>query len=414
MVTANNIKNICIISDNFIPAKISAAGMIYNLAKEFKKNNYKITCVYGGYSYHEILSNSVTSEVKILQNMQLINSSAFISLRKGGNFKRFLYEILLSVILFFKVLLLINKMRVDLVIWYGPSSLLWPVVLLIKFFSKAKVYYILRDIFPDCLADLGIIKSKFLFNFLKIVSLPQYLVPDVIGVETEKNQKHLLSKNLTTKRVEVLNNWPSLRDNVKIKKELTVFNSYLKKNKKNVQGLYIGNTSVAHDLKTAKKWLYDYCKDLDMSVNLNFFTSEQKIKSDKKTKLSITEKYWGQVNDYFLPNIIKNINFGIVTLNSKLITQNIPGKFVSYIQFGVPVLCFVNKDSSLSEIVNKNKCGLIIDLKDNFIDNKNKINKFLRIVSLKDNLYSKNAKQLFVNEFNTRLISNSIIDSINK
>ena len=101
MVTANNIKNICIISDNFIPAKISAAGMIYNLAKEFKKNNYKITCVYGGYSYHEILSNSVTSEVKILQNMQLINSSAFISLRKGGNFKRFLYEILLSVILFF-------------------------------------------------------------------------------------------------------------------------------------------------------------------------------------------------------------------------------------------------------------------------------------------------------------------------
>ncbi len=414
MVAANNIKNICIISDNFLPAKISAAGMIYNLAKEFNKNNYKVTCIYGGLSYKEILTNSPASEVKSLKNINLINSSAFISFRKRGYFKRFLYEILLSIILFFKVLFLVNKKKFHLIIWYGPSSLLWPPVLLIKLFSRAKVYYILRDIFPDWLIDLGIIKSKFLNKFLKTLSSPQYAIPDVIGVETQQNKKYLLAKNLTTKNVEVLYNWPSLRNSFKVNKKLPALYNYLKKTKVSVQGIYIGNTSIAHDLKAAKNWMYQHCNNLDLRVNINFFTSESQINKEKKIKLSITEKHWGQVNDYFLPYIIKSMDFGIVTLNSKLITQNIPGKFVSYIQFGVPVLCFINKDSSLAKLVNKNKCGLIIDIRENFTENKNKINEFLRVISLKNNLYCKNAKQLFVNKFDTKLVSEIIIDSINK
>ena len=147
---------------------------------------------------------------------------------------------------------------------------------------------------------------------------------------------------------------------------------------------------------------------------MNFFTSEYQHKGKNKIKSKITEKEWGQVNDYFLPYIIKNMDFGIVTLNTKLITQNIPGKFVSYIQFGVPVLCFVNKDSSLAEMVNKYKCGLVIDLKENLIDNQSKINNFLRVVSLKNNLYSKNAKKLFVNVFDTKLVLKKIINNINK
>jgi len=414
MLTTNNIKNICIISDNFIPEKISAAGMIYNLANELNKNNYRVTCIYGGYSHKDILFHSKLSEDRLLDNIQLVNSSAFLSLRKGSNFRRFLYEILLSITLFFKVLLFVNKKKIDLVIWYGPSSLLWPVVLLIKLLSKSKTYYILRDIFPDWLIDLGVIKSKFLIKLLKILSSPQYLVPDIIGVETEKNRNYILSKNLTRKRVEVLNNWPSLSNNSRIYKHLPNFEDYIKKNDLNIQALYIGNTSVAHDLKTVKKWLYDYCKDLDFFVNMNFFTSEYQHKGKNKIKSKITEKEWGQVNDYFLPYIIKNMDFGIVTLNTKLITQIIPGKFVSYIQFGVPVLCFVNKDSSLAEMVNKYKCGLVIDLKENLIDNQSKINNFLRVVSLKNNLYSKNAKKLFVNVFDTKLVLKKIINNINK
>jgi hypothetical protein len=388
--------------------------MIYNLANELNKNNYRVTCIYGGYSRKDILFHSKLSEDCLLDNIQLVNSSAFLSLRKGSNFKRFLYEIFLSITLFFKVLLFVNKKNIDLVIWYGPSSLLWPVVLLLKLLSKSKVYYILRDIFPDWLVDLGVVKSKFLIKFLKILSSPQYSVPDIIGVETEKNQKYILSKNLTTKRVEVLNNWPSLSNNSRTHKHLPNFQDYLKKNDLNIQALYIGNTSIAHDLKTVKKWLCDNCKDLDLCFDINFFTSDYPYNSKNKIKSKITEKQWGQVNDYFLPYIIKNMNFGIVTLNTKLITQNIPGKFVSYIQFGVPVLCFVNKASSLAEMVNKYECGLIIDLNDNLVDNKIKINNFLRVILLKNNIYSKNAKQLFANMFDTKLVLENIINNINK
>ena len=36
------------------------------------------------------------------------------------------------------------------------------------------MYYILRDIFPDWLIDLGIIKNKVIVSLLKLITYPQY------------------------------------------------------------------------------------------------------------------------------------------------------------------------------------------------------------------------------------------------
>ena len=44
------IKHISILSDSFIPAKISAAGMILNLGNDLKSKNYDVTFIYGGFN----------------------------------------------------------------------------------------------------------------------------------------------------------------------------------------------------------------------------------------------------------------------------------------------------------------------------------------------------------------------------
>ena len=71
------------------------------------------------------------------------------------------------------------------------------------------MYYILRDIFPDWLIDLGIIKNKVIVSLLKLITYPQYLIPNIIGVETDFNLNFLKAKRKSLK-IEVLFNWPSL------------------------------------------------------------------------------------------------------------------------------------------------------------------------------------------------------------
>ena len=97
---------------------------------------------------------------------------------------------------------------IDIIFWYGPSSFLWLPVLCIKLISKGRLVYILRDIFPDWLFSVGIIKNKLVYYILSLLSKPQYIIPEVIFVESKENIK-LLSKKTTTK-LDVLYNWPSL------------------------------------------------------------------------------------------------------------------------------------------------------------------------------------------------------------
>ena len=47
MSKANKILKVCVLSDSFIPKKISAAGMLYNLSREFIKRYIEVICLFG-------------------------------------------------------------------------------------------------------------------------------------------------------------------------------------------------------------------------------------------------------------------------------------------------------------------------------------------------------------------------------
>ena len=57
-------------------------------------------------------------------------------------------------------------------------------------------------------------------------------------------------------------------------------------------------------------------------------------------KLNLLKK--NVIQEYELPKIFKSSNCGMY-LHRNLKTNNIPEKFVSYTQFGLPILCFANK-----------------------------------------------------------------------
>ena len=103
----------------------------------------------------------------------------------------------------------------------------------------------------------------------------------------------------------------------------------------------------------------------------------------------------------------------MVSLHRNLTTNNIPGKFVSYTQFGLPILCFANKKSTISKVIIQNDCGIVIDYKDDWNLNLKKLNKFFKVINNYQNKYSIKSKVLHDKLFNMNLVKKQIGSILN-
>ena len=350
------------ISDSYIPQKISAAGMIYNLSREIASKKIKLTCVFSGKIEEHVKENYC------LDGISFITTTIFSNFRNKSLILRFLFELTTAITLAMKSHFYFKKkIKPDLIIWYGPSVFLWIVVKVINFKQKIPVYYILRDIFPDWLINLQVIKNPILISLLNFISKPQYTVSDVIGVETFQNINYVKQKVTKDKKIQLLFNWPNLtpskNDNIdKIIKFnfLDYINNTYKKNI--ITALYLGNASVAHDYKSIliffEKLYYD--KTSLTKFDINIFGKSNNF--DVSNNIVIKQNFWGLVSEQSIPFILSKVDFGIVSLNRKSLTHNIPGKFVSYTQNSLPVVCFAGIDTALAKLILKYDCGIVIDL----------------------------------------------------
>ncbi|MDC0092741.1 hypothetical protein OAR00_00965 [Alphaproteobacteria bacterium] len=407
-----DIKNICLISDSYIPQKISAAGMIYNLSREFINQNINVTCAFSGKINTDVITNYNISGI------HFITTNIFSKLRNKSLIFRFFFEAATAIVLSVKCYFYYRKKNnLDLIVWYGPSVFLWLVVKSINFSGKIPVYYILRDIFPDWLVSLKVLKNIFLIKALYFLTNYQYNVSDVIGVETKENIGYVKRKISKDKKVELLLNWPNLTKpkNKELENKTNKnFQKYIKKlNTSNViSSIYLGNASVAHDYYSMVSFLSKLSFQEKSKFEINNFG--KLLKNHLLNKLEVKQNFWGMVPEQILPSIFDKIEFGIVCLNRRSVTHNIPGKFVSYTQHSLPIICFANKDSSLAKLIVKYRCGIVIDLdldqKGNIKIYKNFIDNFYK----KKKYFSQNSFKLYKNNFDTKNTVKKILSSIEK
>ena len=62
-------------------------------------------------------------------------------------------------------------------------------------------------------------------------------------------------------------------------------------------------------------------------------------------------------------SIYQQCEIGIVSLNSKHQSNNIPGKFVAYLRDGLPILAFCNQNGDLPDMIKRNRLGIVHDNK---------------------------------------------------
>ena len=253
--------------------------------------------------------------------------------------------------------------KFDIIVWYVPTIFNTYLVAYLKRFFSCKVYLIQRDIFPDWLVDLSIIRKGFIYYVLNTFCKYQYKFADRIGVQTSSNIKIIKSKIINHDvPVEVLNNW--LTPPVKKVSTAITLKIIKKLNNKKVF-VYAGNMGIAQNMES----LIEIAQYFSFKPDYLFlfigrgsmYQKIEKIAENQNLNNIIVSH---SVSHSELINILEYCHVGLISLDPHYKSDNIPGKMLTYLFSGLPILARCNQDSDLIKLVDKEAIGFASDRDD--------------------------------------------------
>jgi len=243
----------------------------------------------------------------------------------------------------------------DGVVWYSPSIFHGPLVRAIKLASNCKSYLIIRDIFPQWAADMGLMSSQgLIYLFFNTVARYQYSVADILGVQTPGNLDYFKDWAVRSNRkLEVLQNW--LFDSPTGECSISLTKTKLAGRKIFV---YAGNMGVAQGVSA----FLDLAELLQVRLDIGFLfvgrgSDATKLAEDAKMRRINNILFYDEIHPDEIPGLYAQCAVGLVALDPRHSSHNIPGKFLTYMQAGLPVLARINAGNDLVEIIQDNNIG---------------------------------------------------------
>ncbi len=246
----------------------------------------------------------------------------------------------------------------DGIAWYAPSIFHAPFVNDLKKYSSCKGYLIIRDIFPEWAVDMGLMGKGYVYRFFSAVARYQYSVADVIGVQTPGNLLYFDEwKTHKGKDLVVLQNW--LADTKSDICSISIKETTLAGRKIFV---YAGNMGVAQGMDM----LIDLAEKFKDRNDIGFLFvgrgSEVKRLAAESRKRSLDNvEFKDEIHPDEIPALYAQCFVGIVSLDQRHKSHNIPGKFISYMQSGIPVLAKINPGNDLAEIIRSEGVGVVCE-----------------------------------------------------
>jgi len=338
-----------IISDCFYPENKSISRHIYDLLKEISNQNDQAVLIF-----------PKNKKIKNNKNLNIKNIKYIPIEIKGIKSKNFLIRGLKELILPFKFLFLLRKekIKIDKIIVFSPSIFFGLIFHNLKIIYKCKILLIIRDIFPDWYIQ----KNRWqilnpLIWIAKMISKIQYKNTDIIATQSKYDQK-ILKKNNKKKKIIIIYNWLTKKF---IKRKI-------KKDK-------ICKFVFAGTIGTAQNW-ERIIKAINILHNKNLIfqiyfigngTKLEFLKFGLKELINREKVYFvDTINEDKFTKYISRFNVGIISLDQKILFNNFPGKFYSYLESNLPVLADINPSQEISEIIKKNKLGLISNPKNEY------------------------------------------------
>jgi glycosyltransferase involved in cell wall biosynthesis len=326
----------------FPPLRISGAIQLRDLAAEFARQGHDLTVL--------VPTPDLDADWRIedLGGARIVRLRAPTG-RDRSHMRRTLEELLSP---FFMMRNLrkspLARESWDAVVWYAPSIFYGPIVHWLKRRSRCHAYLIIRDIFPEWAVNLGLMRRGLPYLFFKAVEAYQYSVADVVGVQSPANRAYFDRwATRTGKQVEVLHNW--LTDDPDVGCSITVANTALAGRKILI---YAGNMGLPQGMDVALGLAAELQGRPDVGLLFVGRGSEvPRLQHDAIARGLDNVLFFDEVEPHEIPGLYKQCHVGLVCLDPRHTTHSIPGKFVSYMRNGLPVLASINPGNDLMDLI---------------------------------------------------------------
>lgn len=346
---------LALIADTFPPLRTSGAVQLRDLSREFARQGHKLTV---------LLPSPGQNEPWLLQEIdgvQVLRLKAHRT-KDIGYVRRTLAEFAMPFAMLrqFRNSPLSRELW-DGVIWYAPTIFHGPFVNALKKSSGCKSYLIIRDIFPEWAVDMGLMTRGLPYRFFDAVARYQYSVADTIGVQTAGNLRYFDQWwQQSGRRLEILQNW--LDTPVQVRGPIRVSETCFSGRK---VFLYAGNMGVAQGMDI----LLDLAEKLRSKKDIGFLfvgrgSDVIRLKTSARDRKLDNVIFYDEIDPDEIPELCSQCSAGIVALDTKHKSHNIPGKFLAYMQSGLPVLANVNAGNDLAQMIRNEQVGQVCENND--------------------------------------------------
>lgn len=344
--------NLVIIADAFPPLRTSGAIQVRDLSREFIRQGHAVTL---------LVPSADQNQPWLLEDYEGIRVLRLKVLRfKDVSYIRRTFAEMCMPFLMFNNLLRspVPLTLWDGVVWYSPSIFNCFLARALTVSCKCRGYLILRDIFPDWAVDLGLLSRGLPYFFFSTVARYQYSIAHVIGIQSPGNRKYFDGFPFRyDKRLEVLHNWTG---------PLAVAKCSIQIKHTPIAGrrifVYAGNMGVAQGVDI----FLDLAAKLITRKDIGFLMVGRGTETNRLIQMAQTRHlhnvvFFDEVEPDEIPDLCSQCDIGLLALDKRHKSHNIPGKFLTYMQNGLPVLACVNCGNDLADMIRKEKVGEVCE-----------------------------------------------------
>jgi glycosyltransferase involved in cell wall biosynthesis len=322
--------------------------LIHDLGVEFRRQGHEVTILTPSDTISKTFHVSTEDDLRVVRVKTR-------TIKCTTKLLRAIREVRLSATLWGHAQSFLLANPADLIVFYSPTIFFGPLVRRLKSHWGCPAYLILRDIFPQWAVDAGILRKGLVWRYFRMKEIEQYNVADLIGVESPANLEYF-AQDLTKKpyRLQVLYNWARLDEgdlpSTGYRERLGLLGK--------VVFLYGGNLGVVQDLDN----IICLASRLTPHRQIHFLLVGEGSEAPRLERM-IAEKnllniqILSAVPEQQYMSMLTEADVGLISLDRRLKTHNVPGKLLGYMNCGKPVLASVNPGNDLFEILEKTQAG---------------------------------------------------------
>lgn len=394
-----------LIADAFPPMRTSAAVHMHELTLELIEQGHEVTVIIPA------ASSDVPLRVEKANRFRLV-SALSPKTKDVGYIRRTIAEFLSPYIIYsrLKSNSIIDE-NFDGIIWYSPTIFFGPLISRLKKRYGCPAYLVLRDMFPDWAVDLGLMKRGLPYYFFKFVEFNQYKVANFIGIQAPGNFKYFndgIFKKFKAK-VQLLWTWVT-PNNLNVNCSVDLTQTHLSGRKIFV---YAGNMGVAQDFDLIMNLVELYKHQVGIGfVFIGRGSEVERLKEVVLQRALENILFYDEIDSTQISALYAQCHVGLVALDPRHKSSNVPGKFLYYMESGLPVLARLNPGNDLINVISDYQVGVSYIGSDS-VELKIKADTLIEMLRNNQDISSR-CKGLAHNLFSTEKAANQIISALKR